>query len=121
MTQQEINATVIIKSPDEDISSRGQISAHQARLGDYLPDLQTIIDTARYFRDAGFNVMPKQNCITIEGSILQFESMFGVQPGEQMKLDGVGYERVPELLKDILVRIIFPGVWTKTKDFTGSI
>jgi hypothetical protein len=121
MTQQEINATVIIKSPDEDVSSRGQISAHQARLGDYLPDLQTIIDTARYFRDAGFNVRPKQNCITIEGSKLQFESMFGVQLGEPMALDGVGYERVPERLKDILVRIIFPGVWTTTKDFTGSI
>jgi hypothetical protein len=36
-----------------------------------------------------------------------------VQLGEQMDMDGVGYERVPELLKDILVRIIFPGKWRK--------
>ena len=108
--KQEINATVIIKSPDDLVSSRGEISAQQARPGDYLPDLQTIIETSRYFRDAGFNVRPKQNCITIKGSISQFEAMFGVRLGQQVEIGGVGYERVPELLQDILVRIIFPGM-----------
>ncbi len=112
MKQQEINATIIIKSPDEVDSNRGKISAQQARLGDYLPDLQTVIDTARYFRDAGFNVRPRQNCINIAGSTTQFEAMFGVQFGQQMDMDGVGYRYVPELLKDILVRIIFPGLWS---------
>lgn len=111
--QKEINATVIIKSPDETVSSRGTISAHQARLGDYLPDLQTIVDTARYFRDAGFNVRPKQNCIDIAGSVAQFEAMFGVQFGRQVEIEGVGFQRVPELLKDILVRIIFPRIWSQ--------
>ena len=110
---QEITATIIIKSPDEYVSSRGEIDAQQALLGDYLPDLQTIVDTARYFRDAGFQVRPKQNCINIAGSIPQFEAMFGVQPVHSARMQGRGYERVPERLQDILVRIIFPGMWSE--------
>ncbi len=106
--QHDINATIILKSADEGMSSRGQISAHQARLGDYLPDLQTIVDTARYFRDAGFTVRPKHHYINIEGSRQQFESMFGVQLGRQMEIDAPGYECIPDMLKDILVRVIFP-------------
>ena len=109
--QQEISATVIIKSPDEQVSSRGPISPRQARLGDYLPDLQTVIDTARYFRDAGFKVMPNPNRIDISGSVLQFESMFGLTMHQGVDTSGVGYERVPASLQDILVRIIFPHTW----------
>ena len=109
--QQEIDAMVIIKSADEDVSSRGIINANQARLGDYLPDLQTIIDAARYCRDAGFNVIPTRYSLTIKGSRKLFEAMFGVQLHKGMQMSGVGYERMPELLKGILVRIIFPGLW----------
>jgi len=107
----EIKATVIIKSPDEYENSRGKISANNARLGDFLPDLQTVMDTARYFRDAGFKVTPSQNCVDIKGSVVQFETMFGVNLLEHPEKACIGQMRIPRFLKNILVKLVFPGVW----------
>jgi hypothetical protein len=109
---QEINATVIIKSPDESDSSRGMINPMQAGLGDFLPDLQTVINAARYFRDAGFRVRPNNDCINIEGSSTLFEAIFGIHLGQDID-NAANNIHVPERLKDILVRVIFSNVLIK--------
>lgn len=109
--QHEIKATVIIKSPDEHENSRGKICANNARLGDFLPDLQTVMETARYFRDAGFKVTPSQNCVDIKGSVVQFETVFGVNLLEHPEKACIDKMRIPRLLKGILVKLVFPGVW----------
>jgi len=105
--QQEMNATIIIKSPDVSESSRGKINPMQAGLGDFLPDLQTVINTSRYFRDAGFRVRPNHDCINIKGSSTLFESMFGLHLMQDGAVNGPNTLHVPESLKDILVRVIF--------------
>lgn len=105
--QQEMNATIIIKSPDVSESSRGMINPMQAGLGDFLPDLQTVINTSRYFRDAGFRVRPNHDCINIEGSSMLFESIFGHHFLQGDEVEGTNALHVPESLKDILVRVIF--------------
>lgn len=101
--QYEMDAMLIIRSEDEQVSSRGCISNDQAVPGDYLPDLQTIIDTARYFRDAGFNVVPKRYLIKIKGPAGLFESIFGSLCGSS---DSHACQRLPDWLRRILVRVV---------------
>ena len=110
--QQEMNATLIIKSPDVTESSRGMINPMQAVLGDFLPDLQTVIQAARYFRDAGFRVRPNNDCINIASSQSLFESIFGVHLDTDSD-ETSGPVCVPERLRDILVRVIFSNVLTR--------
>ncbi|NOY66969.1 MAG: hypothetical protein GXP13_06125 [Gammaproteobacteria bacterium] len=110
---EEIEATVIVKSSYDEVSYKGDLPADIAEVGDYLPDLETIVKSARYFRDAGFYVMPKQNCIKIIGTISQFESMFDIFIPSIVDVASIANVRVPELLKGTLVRVIFRGLWAK--------
>lgn len=110
---QSIDAVVILKSRNDEQGYKSELAQDSAQVGDYLPDLDTIIQSSRYFRDAGFTVLPKQNCIRISGSSSQFESMFGVyiQPGA--KVGCVGNIRVPDLLDGVLVRLLFQEQWAQ--------
>jgi len=102
-----IEATLIIKSISDQRNIRGHIAATDAEIGDYLPDLETVIQTARYFRDAGFKVLPKRHYLKISGSIFQFENIFGASIHGSERIDSVNNSRIPEMLNGILVRMIF--------------
>ena len=107
-----MDATVIIKSSSDQQSYKGEIANDRVEVGDFLPDLETIIHSARYFRDAGFHVLPKHNCIKLSGSASQFESMFGIciPVAEMAKIGNV---KIPELLDGVLVRVIFQHDWAQ--------
>jgi len=108
-----LEATVILKSRHDLGSYKGEIAANHAQLGDFLPDLDTIVQSARFFRNAGFRVLPSQNCIRISGTTGQFQSMFGVyfQPGAAST--SIGSIQVPDLLEGVLVRLLFQGEWAQ--------
>jgi len=110
---QLVDAIVILKSRFDRQSYKGEIAQENVQVGDFLPDLDTIVQSARYFRDAGFHVFPKQNCIRLSGSVSQFESMFGVyiQPGAEVAC--IGNVRVPDLLEGVLVRVLFQSQWAQ--------
>jgi len=111
--QQSISANVIIKSPDEQGTYRGNITADQAEVGDYMPDLDTIVQTARYFHEAGFQVTPKNNYLNISGLPNKFEEMFGINLFGGSGVACIGNFNIPDTLDDVLIRVVFPGEWAE--------
>jgi len=105
----EIKARVIIKSSGVD--NRANSRLNEKKLGEYLPDLKAVMDAARYFRDAGFKVSPSKNSVDIKGSVTLFENVFGVNLLEHPEKASLSNMRVPHLLRNILSKLIFPGVW----------
>ncbi len=111
--QRPINANVIIKSPGEQVAFRGNATAAQAEVGDYMPDLDTIVQTARYFHEAGFQVTPRNNYLTISGLPGKFEEMFGINLFGGSGVACIGNFTIPDMLDDVLIRVVFPGEWAE--------
>jgi len=103
----EIEATLIIKSPGDHLSYKGDVNASEAIVGDYLPDLHTVVTTARYFRNAGFKVHPHQDHVRIYGSMSQFEQQFDMHLQGMIDDSAGAHVRIPRLLEDVLVRVMF--------------
>jgi hypothetical protein len=98
---QQITATVVLKSPEESDRAYGMV-------GDFLPDLENIIQAAHFFRDAGFMVSPYQNHLRLTGDTKLFESVFDVELQLNADVTCIGNICVPGPLRDVFVRIIFP-------------
>jgi len=108
-----IEATLIIKSASDQHSLRGDIAGEEAEVGDYVPDLDTVIRTARYFRDAGFKVFPKRHYLKISGSVFQFERIFGMSIHGPKRIESLSSVRIPKILNGTLVRLIFQNNWAQ--------
>jgi len=108
----EIEAVLVIKSPGDHSTYKGDVRDDEAVVGDYLPDLQTVVTTSRYFRNAGFKVSPYQDHIRINGSVNQFEQHFDIEPGDIMAANKHEAVQVPKRLESVLVRVIFSQKWT---------
>lgn len=101
--KQKITAKVILKSRDE-----------ERKEGEYLPDLDVVIETARFFRDAGFRVTPNHLTLRLKGEIDLFQRMFNVSLNLVVNdawgdvfVEVAGSLRIPEVLKDVLVTVDF--------------
>jgi len=98
----QVRAAIMLKTPNE--AGRNVDSAYDktASLGDFLPDLDTIVKTAHFFRDLGFKVWPYPHYLKVEATPQLFKQTLGVIAAQdEDKL------QTPGALRGVLVRVMF--------------
>jgi len=95
----QIKAAVMLKTPLEAEAAEKSSYDRSACLGDFLPDLATVIKTAHFFRDLGFRVWPYPHYLKIEATPQLFKETLGAYDEDTLQ--------VPDALRTVLVRVMF--------------